>query len=76
MCGLCAARCPAEESQYNVAIVARRLYGRYLAPRSRHLAERIAEIEQGGFASDIAALKASDRTSLQKMYAERDIEPE
>src|SRR5512137_495936 len=47
MCGLCTARCPVGEVQYNVAILARRLYGKYLAPPSRHLAERLAEIETG-----------------------------
>lgn len=76
MCGLCAARCPAEESQYNFAILARRLYGRYLAPRSEHLATRLAEIGQGTFTADLAALKATDKDTLRKMYAERDIEPE
>jgi succinate dehydrogenase/fumarate reductase-like Fe-S protein len=76
MCGLCAARCPAEESQYNAAILARRLYGRYLAPRSRHLAARLAEIENGAFRDELAALKGADRATLLKLYAARDIEPE
>ncbi len=76
MCGLCAARCPAEESQYNVAILARRLYGRYIAPRSRHLADRVAAVERGEFTGEVAALKTADKATLQKMYAERDIEPE
>ncbi len=76
MCGLCAARCPAEESQYNFAILARRLYGRYLAPRSQHLADRLAEIERGDFEGAIAELKSADKDALKKHYAERDIEPE
>ncbi len=76
MCGLCAARCPAEESQYNFAILARRLYGRYLAPRSQHLSDRITEIEQGAFKNSIDQLKKTDKETLKKMYAERDIEPE
>ncbi len=76
MCGLCAARCPAEESQYNVAILARRLYGRYLAPHSRHLADRLAEIERGAFVDEMAGLKQTDDAVLRKMYATRDIEPE
>jgi len=76
MCGLCAARCPAEESQYNYAILARRLYGRYLAPRSQHLADRLAEIDHGDFKDAIQQLRAADKESLKKQYAERDIEPE
>ncbi|OGB93719.1 MAG: 4Fe-4S ferredoxin, partial [candidate division NC10 bacterium RBG_16_65_8] len=38
MCGLCASRCPAEIVQYNVAILARRLYARHLARPAAHLA--------------------------------------
>jgi ferredoxin len=76
MCGLCAARCPAEESQYNYAILARRLYGRYLAPRSQHLADRLTEIERGDFRAAIDDLRAADKDSLKKRYAQRDIEPE
>ncbi len=75
MCGLCAARCPAEESQYNVAVLFRRLYGRYLAPRSRHLEERLEEIEAGKFDEEIATLKEMGEEELRQRYRERDIEP-
>ena len=47
MCGLCVSRCPAEEAQYNIAILCRRLYGRNLAPKAQHLAQRVAEIDAG-----------------------------
>ena len=76
MCGLCAARCPAEESQYNVAILARRLYGKYIAPKPQHLEKRIQEIENGAFITAINELKSADKDTLKKRYAERDIEPE
>jgi succinate dehydrogenase/fumarate reductase-like Fe-S protein len=76
MCGLCAARCPAEESQYNAAILARRLYGRYLAPRSRHLADRLVEIDHGAFRAEIAEMQGASREALQQMYAHRDLEQE
>jgi len=76
MCGLCAARCPAEEAQYHVAILARRLYGRYLAPRSKHLEERLKEIETGKFDAEIAELKACSKEELTARYRARDIEPE
>jgi succinate dehydrogenase/fumarate reductase-like Fe-S protein len=75
-CGLCSARCPVEETQYNVALLSRRLYGRYLAPRSAHLEQRIEEIKRGDFNAEIASLKAMDRASLQQLYNSRDIEPE
>jgi succinate dehydrogenase/fumarate reductase-like Fe-S protein len=76
MCGLCAARCPAEEAQYNIAILARRLYGRYLAPRSAHLEERLEEIEEGTFSAELDELKQLDREALVDRYEARDIEPE
>ena len=76
MCGLCAARCPAEEAQYNIAILARRLYGRYLAPRSEHLVERLEEIEAGKFDAQLEELKELSRDELVERYEARDIEPE
>jgi succinate dehydrogenase/fumarate reductase-like Fe-S protein len=75
MCGLCAARCPAEEAQYNIAILARRLYGRYLAPRSEHLRERLEEIEAGRFDAEVQELKGLDEEELMARYEARDIEP-
>jgi succinate dehydrogenase/fumarate reductase-like Fe-S protein len=76
MCGLCAARCPAEEAQYNIAILARRLYGRYLAPRSAHLQDRLEEIKAGKFDSTLEELKELDREELVERYKAREIEPE
>jgi succinate dehydrogenase/fumarate reductase-like Fe-S protein len=76
MCGLCAARCPAEEGQYNIAILARRLYGRYLAPRSQHLEDRLEEIEAGEFDEQLEELKSLDEEELMERYKAREIEPE
>ena len=75
MCGLCAARCPQGLVPYNVAILCRRLYGRYLAPTSKHLEQRIAESESGKCDSDVEKLKKADEKELRRLYAERDIEP-
>jgi ferredoxin len=76
MCGLCVSRCPAEEVQPNIAILCRRLYGKYLAPKAGHLAERMAEIEAGKFDDNLAKMKSLSEEELRKMYNERDIEPE
>ncbi|MGD2144555.1 MAG: 4Fe-4S ferredoxin, partial [Anaerolineae bacterium] len=73
---LCAARCPAEEAQYNVAILARRLCGRYLAPRSEHLEDRLEEIRAGGFDKELEQLKRLSRDELADRYEAREIEPE
>ena len=75
MCGLCAARCPQGLVPYNVSLLCRRLYGRYLAPVSKHLDERIAYIEAGKCDGDIDRLKKADEKELRRLYAERDIEP-
>jgi ferredoxin len=76
MCGLCAARCPAEEVQQNIAILCQRLYGKYLAPKSKHLEERVREIEEGKFDEEIRKLKEMGVDELRKLYNEREIEPE
>jgi heterodisulfide reductase subunit C len=75
MCGLCAARCPQGLVPYNVALLCRRLYGRYLTPDSRHLEERIEEIKAGKFDADIEELKKSRAEDLRRRYNERDMEP-
>lgn len=75
MCGLCAARCPQGLVPYHVALLSRRLYGRYLAPVSKHLDERIAEIEAGRFDAEMDKLKKMDVQELLRLYAEREIEP-
>ena len=74
-CGLCALRCPAEIGQFNVAILAQRLYGRYIAPRSEQLEKRIGEIEEGKFNEEMNKMKRTKPEDLKKMYYARDIEP-
>jgi heterodisulfide reductase subunit C len=76
MCGMCVSRCPAEEAQPNIAILARRLHGRYLAPRAHHLSERVAEIGAGKYDEEFAKIKAMPETELRQMYNTRDIEPD
>jgi len=75
MCGLCAARCPQGLVPYNIAMLCRRLYGRYLSNNSQHLEDRINEIEAGKFDAEIDKLKGTEEKELRRMYTERDIEP-
>ena len=75
MCGLCAARCPQGLVPYNVALLCRRLYGRYMAPVSEHLEKRITDIEAGSFDAEIEELKKTPEKELRRKYAERDMEP-
>jgi succinate dehydrogenase/fumarate reductase-like Fe-S protein len=76
LCGLCAARCPAEIAQYHDAILARRLYGKYLAPRSEHLSNRLAEMKAGTFDQELKKLMQATRAELEQLYKARVIEPE
>jgi succinate dehydrogenase/fumarate reductase-like Fe-S protein len=76
MCGLCATRCPAEIVQYYVAILARRLYGAHLAPRSKHLQERLQQMESGLYDEELARLTKMSTQDLTKLYNARDIEKE
>jgi succinate dehydrogenase/fumarate reductase-like Fe-S protein len=75
MCGLCAARCPVGEAQYNIAVLCRRLHGRYLAPRSQHLEDRLDEIAAGEFDEALQELKSLSSEELKERYEARDMEP-
>jgi heterodisulfide reductase subunit C len=70
MCGLCAARCPAEISPYNIALLVRRLYGVHKLQRSPQLEKRVADIAAGVYSAEIAALKKTDNKKLQEMFNE------
>lgn len=74
MCGLCAARCPAEIVQYNVAVLARRLYGKYLSKKGEYLESRLKEIKEHKYDKEIEEFMHMDRESIKKKYYARDIE--
>lgn len=73
-CGLCTARCIGELVPYNIALLARRLYGAYLAPRSPHLAKRVEEIDAGKWNAPMKELKALPLDELKRRYNAREIE--
>lgn len=73
-CGMCAARCPADIVHYHVGQLARRLYGKYVAPRSEHLKKRNKEIEAKKFDNEIDELTQMELDELKKVYTERDTE--
>ena len=74
MCGLCAARCPGEIVQYNIFMLARRLYGKYLAQPSQHLAQRVDECGDGKFEAELEKLTEMNKDELAELYNQRDIE--
>ncbi len=75
MCGMCAARCPQGLSPHNIALLYRRLYGRHLIPKSKHLEDRIKEIEEGKFDAEYEKMKKIPIEELRRVYEERWIEP-
>ena len=74
MCGICSARCPAGISHPQVAMLARRLNGKYLSPEAVHLTERVKEIEDGLCSEAIEALMAKPIEEIKELYNNRDIE--
>jgi heterodisulfide reductase subunit C len=76
MCGLCSARCPAEEVQYNIAILARRLYARHLVPKAQHVAKAAENIEKKLWDEELKDLKMMRQDELKKIYKALEIEPD
>lgn len=74
MCGLCTARCPAEISQYQAAMYARRAYGRFYTARPKHLDDRLKELHDGLWVNEVEGLTKLDAEALKKMYVSRDME--
>ena len=74
MCGVCSSRCPAGISHPQVGLLARRLTGKYLAPETQHLLERVAEIENGGCEADLQEIMKKTAEELKEMYNNRDFE--
>ena len=77
MCGVCSSRCPAGISHPQVAMLARRLNGKYIAPECQHLTDRVNEVNEGIFDEKIAELMSKAVTNvdeLKDMYNHREIE--
>jgi len=75
MCGICTSRCPAELGQYNIAMLARRITGRFIKPKAEHLEEMIGRIESGRYEEPLNKLMAADLETLRKLYVDRQMEP-
>ena len=74
MCGVCSSRCPAGISHPQVAMLARRLNGKYLAPHCDHLTERVQEIRDGKFEKLIEDLMGKPLAEIKELYNHREIE--
>ena len=74
MCGVFSSRCPAGISHPQVAMLARRINGKYLAPGCAHLDERVKEIKDGTFTELIEALMQKPIDEIKELYNHREIE--
>lgn len=76
MCGLCAVRCPAQISQHTAAMYVRRVVGRYLSPKAKHLEKRVKEVQTGQYAPFLAEVKGMGEEGWRRLYGEAEREPD
>ena len=74
MCGVCSSRCPAGISHPQVALLTRRLTGKYLAPETQHLINRVAEIDAGDCKAALEAIMNTPLEEQKNLYNHREIE--
>ena len=73
-CGCCSVRCPAGISHPMVGLLARRLTGKYIAPKSEHLEKRVEEIHEGKYDDLIEQIMQKPITDMEELYNNREIE--
>jgi len=76
MCGACVAKCPAEISQPNVALLARRIFGKHFLPIPKSLYQRISEIEEGRYSKTLGKLMEMPLEKVKEVYLLREQEPQ
>ncbi len=74
MCGACSTRCPVGISHPQVAMLARRINGKYLAPKCDHLENRVKDIKNGDFNELIEELMQKPIEELKELYNNREFE--
>ena len=73
-CGCCSVRCPAGISHPMVGVLSRRLTGKYIAPETEHLKNRVAEINHGDYDALIEQIMQKPITEMKELYNTREIE--
>lgn len=72
-CGLCAMRCPAEVTPYQVALLARRLYGKHVLGHERQLGRRLKELEEAKLNQEVEQLAKAKVEELKESYERREL---
>lgn len=70
MCGMCAARCPAELAPFNIALLIRRIVGRKAHQTPPYLAQRLDDIREGLYGAELDRLRAMSKEELLECYWE------
>jgi len=73
-CNICASRCPAQITHSAVGLLARRLTGKYIAPKCDHLELRVKEIEEGKWSVELKKLMDKPMDEIKDLYNHREIE--
>lgn len=73
-CGMCAIRCPAEITQFNVGMLAKRLYGKHLSKKSEQLENRIQQVIEKKFDKEFKEMMKMAKEEIKKKYYDRDLE--
>jgi len=73
-CGICSARCPAGISHPMVAMLARRLNGKYIQPETAHNRTRSSDIREGKFDKLIDEIINMPLEKHKELYNSREIE--
>lgn len=74
MCGLCASRCPANIVHYQVGLLSRRLYGKYIQPKAEHVEKRVKEIQNDQYDDKLKEIMEMNEDKLKELYNSRQIE--
>jgi Fe-S oxidoreductase len=74
MCGLCAVRCPAEITPYNIALFARRVHVVKDLGEPEYLGKRIAEIAAGVYGEVLDRYMTMSEADMKEVYEKRDFE--
>ena len=57
-----------------VGLLARRITGKYIAPETQHLKDRVAEINAGAYDDLIEKIMQKPITEMKELYNTREIE--
>ena len=73
-CGMCSNRCPAGISHRLVSLLARRLNGKYIMPKSEHLEKRVNDILNGEYLDMLEKIANKPLSEIEELYNNRDME--